>query len=172
MIPFMDEKSRVVQEIQRVANSVAPKKLGQRHFFANSSVSQSKLRYYFGTWSTALEAAGLEKNPPGRHLSDYQITPNEELLREIGELWVRLGQRPSESAMNSSGKYSVKPYRDRWGKFSAAIDEYIRKFGVPEVTHGKPNLTLAVPLQKDAPIVIPKTHKPEGGGTKAKSIFW
>ena len=62
----MDEKQKIIQEIQRVSNTIAPKKLTRKKFLEFSSTSLGKIRYHFGTWNNAVIAAGLKPNPPDR----------------------------------------------------------------------------------------------------------
>ena len=113
----MDRKQQILQEIKRVAESIAPNRLTRKIFLRESSIPETRIRYYFGSWNEAVQAAGLEPNPPVLHASGYKRLPDEELLKEIGRLWKQFGRRPTEALMNSKGKYSVKPYAKKWGTF-------------------------------------------------------
>ncbi len=122
----MDRKQQILQEIKRVAGSISPKRLTKKNFFQESSIPESSVRYHFGSWNEAVEAAGLEPNPPQRPVSGYKRLSDEELLSEIGSLWKQFGRRPTEDMMNSKGKYSVRPYNKRWGTFSSAVNFYVQ----------------------------------------------
>lgn len=98
-------KDRILDEIRRVANEVAPHKLTQRDFVQRSKIPLNTLRYHFSSWNLAVAAAGLEPNPPSQPVSGYKRIPDEDLLHEIGELWKRYGRRPTVDLMNSQGKY-------------------------------------------------------------------
>jgi hypothetical protein len=160
-VNIMDEKQQIIQEILRVANLVAPERLTRRIFLSNSSVSRGKIRYHFGTWNRAVVAAGLEPNPATPWAAGTPRIPDETLLKEIGDLWERLGKRPTENLMNSEGEYSAKPYRSRWGSFSRAVDVYVERFGLPPVGDTTQADTAPKLSQQVTPVGIPKTHKPQ-----------
>jgi hypothetical protein len=127
----MDEKEKIILEIQRVANEVAPKKITKKDFLKLGSISEGKMRYHFNTWSNALVASGFQPNPSSIHVTKYECISDDELLGEIGRLWEKTGKQPTESLMNSEGKYSTSPYRKRWGKWSNAIVEFKTNCGIP-----------------------------------------
>lgn len=103
----MDKKQYVLQEIKRVAESIAPKRLTKEIFLRESSIPESTVRYHFGSWNRAVEATGLEPNPP-YSVAGHKRFSDQELLGEIGRLWKQFGRRPTEDLMNSKGNYSVK----------------------------------------------------------------
>lgn len=168
----VDQKQAIVQEIIRVAHEVAPKRLSSKEFFTKSQITQKKIRYNFGTWNNALQAAGLEPNPSGVHASGYKALSEEELFREIGQLWVRVGRRPTEDLMNSHGKFSARPYQKHWGRFSAAVNAYVQLYGEPQADHDslKPEER---PIQTpENPVVIPKTYKPATKQAQKRPIVY
>lgn len=79
----------------------------------------------FGSWTAAVEAAGLEPTQK-RNISD------DELLSEIDRLAEELGDVPTADEMNKQGKYSDVVYRDRFGSWNEALQE----------TGHDPNITL------------------------------
>jgi hypothetical protein len=166
----MDKRELILREIKRVARSIAPEPLTQAIFKKESKIPFSKLRYYFDTFNKAVEAAGLEPNQPDIPIKGYKTLSEDELLKEIGELWKRVGRRPTESLMNSIGKFSTRPYRKRWGKFSNAIDYYISKFGEP-ITKEDYN-KIRKQYVKIKPVIIPKTIKPNVLSVKKKGIIY
>ncbi|MGD9850672.1 MAG: homing endonuclease associated repeat-containing protein [Nitrospirales bacterium] len=169
----MDAKQEIIQEIVRVANEVAPIPLGQKMFFRKSKISSGKLRYQFGTWNKALKAAGFSPNPSGKCLSGCTKSTDEALFKAIGDLWRRTGRKPTEDSMNSEGPFSTKPYRDRWGKFSLAVNEYIKRFGIPNDQYGS---DISLKMKPDTPfsgkVVLPSTHKPKANVEKRKRILY
>lgn len=170
----MDKKQQIIQEILRVANLIAPARLTRSIFLTKSSVSYGKIRYCFGTWNRAVEAAGLEPNPPGTWAAGTPLISDEALLGEIGDLWKRLGRRPTEDLMNSEGQYRVKPYRARWGTFSRAVNVYIEQFGFPSVADADGLQTTTAPssFQRDVPVMIPRTYKPPITSKDARPIIY
>jgi hypothetical protein len=166
----MDKRELILQEIKRVARSIAPAPLTQATFKKESKVAFSNLRYYFDTFNKAVEAAGLEPNKPSLRIKGYKALSEEELLEAIGELWKRAGRRPTETLMNSNGKFSARPYRKRWGKFSTAVDYYISKFGEPIIL--KDHDKTGKQFVKRKPVIIPKTIKPNVFSVKKKGIIY
>lgn len=172
----MDKKDRILQEIRRVARTIAPAPLTQTAFKRECSISLSKVRYYFDSWNKAVEAAGFQPNPKNVPVAGYKRASEEELLEAIGNLWKKEGRRPTESLMNSSGTFSVRPYRKRWGTFSTAVDAYVSTYGIPESNAGEGN----EPKRNEPefrekakmPIIIPKTYKPLPTAEKKKPIIY
>ena len=91
----MDKKQEIIQEIQRVANKVAPKPLTQKDFKKEGDIPLGTIRYQFGTFSNAVIAAGLKPNPPSIPVSGYKLLSEDELLDEITRLWRIEGCRPT-----------------------------------------------------------------------------
>ena len=141
----MDKKQEIIQEIIRISNKISPKPITQSIFARESDIPVSRLRYYFGSFNKAIKASGLKPNKPSVNVSGYRSIPDEDLFSAIGDLWKRFGRRPSESLMNSSGNFSIRPYQRRWGKFSKAVDEYVKLFGIP---------TKSLPTEEPMQIIV------------------
>jgi hypothetical protein len=167
----MDEKDRILQEIRQVARTIAPAPLTKTGFLRESNISWSKVRYYFGSWNKAVEAAGFQPNPKGVHAAGYKRLSEEELLEEIGNLWKKEGRRPTEDLMNSSGTFSAKPYSKRWGTFSTAVDVYIQKYGHPSTNINQTDQPEKTIMKKGI-IIIPKTYKPLPTAEKRRPIIY
>jgi hypothetical protein len=168
----MNNKQEIIQEIIRVANAISPAPLTQQAFKQHSNIPLSRIRYHFGSFNKAITSAGLNPNVPSVKVSGYKTLSEEELFSAIGDLWRKIGKKPTESAMNAEGEYSIKPYRDRWGTFSKAVDEYYARFGEPEFAPelSKSTETLSQPKQRQ--IVIPKTHKPKSGQNNIARVLY
>ena len=69
----------------------------------------------YGSWTEAVEAAGLEPNNPGR-----RDISEEELLDEIKRLAQELGRDPTCPEMDEYGKFSDATYVNRFGSWVAA----------------------------------------------------
>lgn len=168
----MDEKQFIVQEIQRVARSIAPATLTTDAFLKSSSVKVGKIRYYFGTWNEALAAAGLPPNAKGIRVSGYGKATDDELLAEIGRIWNENGRRPTEDMMNSKGRFSVTPYRKRWGTMRVAVELYVQRFGEP-CGAPKPATKELEPAKKGRGVfVIPDTHRPASRSVSRAPILY
>jgi hypothetical protein len=122
-------------ELIRISKLLNSSSISQSEFEAHGNISVTTVRYTFGSWNTAIEAAGLMPNEPGRNLSHNKLRLDDDAyLREIVRLTEELGKKPTLSLLNAKGKYSVKPYRDRWGTFSEACDAAYHKFGNPQIS--------------------------------------
>ena len=112
----------VVKEIQRIASVLGKSTLSQREFDAHHQLSGvSTAGYQFGSWNEAVMAAGLEPKPPGGAGRGPRIT-DEELLLELVRLRDELGGFPTLRKLAKFGRFSEKPYRERWGSLRAACE--------------------------------------------------
>jgi hypothetical protein len=157
-------KEEIILEIHRVADAVKPQLLTQQLYKQHGQISFGSVCNNFGSFNRAVEAAGLKPNLSGIPVSGYKKTDETELLKAIGELWQRLGRRPTQNLMNAEGNFSVKPYKNRWGTFTKAVDEYVREFGEPQIQttqseQAKQSESMRT-NQMVRPTVIPDTHKP------------
>ncbi|MFA9427347.1 homing endonuclease associated repeat-containing protein [Natronorubrum sp. A-ect3] len=69
----------------------------------------------FGSWTKAIESAGLEP-------SQRRDIPTNELIEEIDHLCDRLGRVPTADEMNEKGKFSEAVYADRFGSWNSALE--------------------------------------------------
>jgi hypothetical protein len=170
-----NKQQEIALEICRVAEEVKPQLVTQQLFRRFGRIPLSTVSYNFGSWNKAVTAAGLTPNPSGIPVSGYKTLDEAELLNAIGELWLREGRRPVESLMSSEGKFSAKPYRDRWGSFPKAVDEYVRRFGEPQskVTQSESaaKLELSDLRQATRKLVVPETIKPTSTVPKKKVFY-
>jgi len=123
---------RIVQEIRRVAQRLGDvRRLSQREFDEHHELGGvTTAGHQFGSWNEAVRAAGLEPYPSRGRLPEPRYT-SEELLAEIIRVHRLRGTPPTERWMAKLSKYSLAPYRDRWGKFSTARDAAYARFGRP-----------------------------------------
>jgi hypothetical protein len=127
---FTERQPRVIAEIQRVAAMLGVDRLSQSEFDAHHQLACcSTAGYQFGSWNRAVRVAGLEPYEPGFNDSGPKIS-DEELLREIVRLREHLGKDPSQMEMARFGKYSPKPFAERWGSWLGARKAAYERFGV------------------------------------------
>lgn len=86
----------------------------------------------FGSWFKALEKAWLEKTRTQTN------TPNEELFRNLEEVWAKLGRQPKYAEIQKPiSKYYVGTYENRfwtWRKALEAFVSYINNEWVNELS--------------------------------------
>lgn len=114
----MDRKQTIIEEIIKVARKLGTKSLGINDFLKNSGISKGKIRYYFGSWSEAIKQSGLETKK--RY---YKRIENDALLSDLIKLYNEYHKKPTWDLVNSKGKYSTKPYIDRWGNIDNAFNK-------------------------------------------------
>jgi hypothetical protein len=170
-----DTREEIIREIQRVARAIEPEPLTVRAYKRHGRISETKVRYHFGSWNEAVKAAGLKPNPSGIPISGPSSLDEGDLLQEIGRLWCETGRRPTESLMNAQGKFSVRPYRHRWKSFRQAVAEYVRLYGEPATTpEDISNLSeskVTVPKGNARTIVVPPTHKPKSVANRQRILY-
>ncbi len=81
----------------------------------------SIFRRRFGSWSKALELAGLQATGWKRGITD------EELFENIRSLWASLGRQPRKSEVEEDphSYFSSKPYQTRFGSWTRALQAFI-----------------------------------------------
>lgn len=130
--PYTRRQLHLIAEIQRVARMLGADRLSQREFDKHHRLaSLGTVHYQFGSWNRAVRAAGLKTYGPGKSNVGRQIN-DATLLEEIVRLHRHIGKRPSDREMARFGRYSPKPYRDRWGSWVVARQSAYEMFGEPE----------------------------------------
>ena len=80
----------------------------------------STLQRRFGSWFKVLENANLKDSRSRLNI------PNEELFRNIEELWISLGRQPKYQEIKKPlSKYSAGTYDKRFGSYWKALEGYI-----------------------------------------------
>lgn len=87
--------------------------------------SHSQYTDRFGGWIDALEAAGLDPDEreitrPGAGRRD--TLSESQLLEELREFAGDLGDTPTVAEMRADGPYTEKPYVNRWGTWTDALE--------------------------------------------------
>ncbi len=73
----------------------------------------------FGTWNKALEKAGLTIN------NQFYIS-NEELFKNLEEVWTKLGRQPQRREMRKPlSMFSESPYRSHFGSWRKALEKFV-----------------------------------------------
>ena len=116
----MYTKQQIIEEIRRIANKLDVKSLKQKDFKRHSKISLSTVRYHFSTWNEAIKEAGLIPIDSIEVISKKELIDDNELLLDLIRLYNKNGKEPTWSLINTKGKYSTKPYRDRWKNIKEA----------------------------------------------------
>ncbi len=119
----LHSKESIVQTLQNLAKSLGKDTLTTQE--AQTVVPVSSVKYYFGSVGNAMEAAGLQRRSASEHLDDVRrVLTDEDLFRSILELEQSLGHPPGHNEYNSGGRFSVRPFIKRFGKWSDILAHY------------------------------------------------
>ncbi|MBH0203008.1 MAG: hypothetical protein HP496_12130 [Nitrospira sp.] len=89
----------LIADMQRVAKALGRASLRYHEYKSQGKFSPNTVTRRFGGWNKALELAGLTK------IRQYRIS-DEELFKNLEEVWIRLGRQPRrEEISKSHSKY-------------------------------------------------------------------
>jgi len=108
-------KSLLVEELQRLDNKY-DKTPTQSLMDSEGKFSSSTYKRTFGSWNKAVEEAGLEVN------REVNIT-KEKFLEELHRLSNKYDKKPTQTLMNSEGKFAYSTYQRVFGSWNEALKE-------------------------------------------------
>jgi hypothetical protein len=122
-------KESIIQTLQGLASNLGRTTLGKAD--VQRVLPLSSVNNHFGSLGKALKAAGLQCRSPGAHLKDHGcVLPDDELFESIYCVEQNLGHEPGANEYNAEGKYSIKPFKKRFGaRWGDALAHY-RKWKV------------------------------------------
>ncbi len=151
-------KESIISTLQNLAANLGKTVLSQAD--VKQTLSEASVRYHFGSLRKAVEAAGLEINSPGQNLASVRRQLSEDdLFSSVHDVEQNVGHEPSADEYNAHGRYSSKPFRDRFGgKWSDTLAFY-RKWKAdsgpapadPATSDNKP---IEPPVEPSAPVII------------------
>lgn len=122
-------KEQLISEILEIAERVGVANFTRDSYIAESGAYGSILRE-FGSWRSALEAAGLQQRKSGIRYTD------EECFENLFAVWMHYGRRPKHDEMKlPPSKVGPKAYVIRWGTWLKALEAFVTqaKGEVPEL---------------------------------------
>ena len=119
------DMQQVIGELQRVALLLGKDAVARTEFARHGSFSSSVVERTFGSWNSAIEAAGLMPVMRFRRLSDDTL--RDEFLR-VSDL---LGTPPTRAQCAANSEFSPTNYDRRFGRWSVAVAEYTGKTPPP-----------------------------------------
>jgi len=105
----------LLEELHRLAEKYGGRPT-TRQMDESGKFAYSVYQRRFGSWSRALQAAGLDPDPPGG-------VSTETLRAELERLGEELGKRPTKREMSTHGEHSPNTYHARFGSWSAALED-------------------------------------------------
>lgn len=109
----------LISDIQSVRNRLSKARITKEDYSIHGKYSTGTIERRFGTWNKALIKAGLQLN------TQFDIS-EEELFKNIEEVWTSLGRQPKYDEFKYPlSKYSVKPYEKRFGGWIKALQKFV-----------------------------------------------
>jgi Homing endonuclease associated repeat/HNH endonuclease len=109
-----------IKLLRDVADTCGNKSISIAEFdVAQNIVSSKAIREHFGSWTVALERAGLDKKRTWK-----APTSKIECFDNLKNMWIKLGRCPNYDDMKQP-YLGPKPYERIWGSFSKALSEFI-----------------------------------------------
>jgi len=112
----------LLDDLKKVADQIGMDKVTREQYDQQGKFHSGTFEKRFGTWNKALIKAGLK-------VTVKQNLSEEELFKNIEEIWIKLGRQPLyEEIKKPFSKYSTRPYEKRfetWRKALEAFIEYI-----------------------------------------------
>lgn len=126
-------KSSLVSSIKSVAGKLGKSQLTAREFTAHSGITIAPILRVFGSWKSALTAAGLDQVASGRRYTD------EECFENLLAVWTQYGRPPQHDEMNKPpSKVGAKAYVRRWGTWRKALAAFVARVNDPSISSETP----------------------------------
>ena len=140
-------KESLITELQRIAAMLHSSSVRTEDFNNYSEFEEGVVRQRFGSWKSALQAAGLEVSPLGRRYSDN------ECLENLFIVWSHYGRPPLHREMATlPSVVGPKAYVRRWGTWIKALHAFNLRV----------NQDLSVPsLVSESPVFTPRADSLE-----------
>lgn len=114
--------AEIIADVRRVASELKQNFLTMSQYGKHGKFDNSTPKRRFGSWSKALELAGLGKSKIqlNTRLSD------EELFKNLEEAWTKLGRQPRSTEMfDPISKYSATVYKRHFGSWMKALEIFV-----------------------------------------------
>ena len=98
----------LIDDLKRVAKELDKDKITREEYTKFGKYHSTTLEKRFGGWSKTLKKAGLQETLATN-------VSNEELFKNIENVWIRLGKQPRREDMNTSeSKFTGSVYENRF----------------------------------------------------------
>lgn len=110
----------LIEDLVRVAKSINKNTVTIAEYEEYGKFHPSTLQRRFGSWFKVLKKAGLEKSRSAINI------PEEELFKNIEDVWIKLGRQPKYAEMKSPlSKYSAGTYDKRFGTWGNGLQKFV-----------------------------------------------
>ncbi|MGA2168569.1 MAG: HNH endonuclease [Terracidiphilus sp.] len=112
--------SELIADLRRVASELRKGSVTRAEQDERGNIHSCTIVRRFGSWSVALEKAGLENARTPMNV------PEEDLFRNLEEVWTRLGRQPRYAeTCKPLSRYSSGTYEKRFGTWRKALEAFI-----------------------------------------------
>lgn len=113
----------IIQLLQNLATQLNKRNLSTAD--VRKVIPVSNVKVYFGSLGNALEAAGLERTDSAEHFKGRgNILSEDDLFQSLYEVENELGHEPKSLEYSAQRKYSIRPFKKRFGKWEAVLKQY------------------------------------------------
>lgn len=112
----------LIEDLKRVATELNTNSVTVVQYTDKGKFGVNTFLRKFGSWNNALEKASLE-------VVNRQNIPDEELFKNIAEVWQHLGRQPFGRDMEKSAgtsSISLGTYEGRFGTWNKALENFIK----------------------------------------------
>lgn len=110
----------LLSDVNKVAKELGKESVTLDEYNERGLVHSTTLTRRFGSWFKVLSLAGLKKS---RSLLNI---PDEELFKNLEEVWAKLGKQPSYTDMQRPlSEYSAGTYENRFGSWRKALEKFV-----------------------------------------------
>lgn len=175
----------LIADLKRVANELNNRSVSFQLYKERGKYNSSTLARRFGSWSEALEKAGLQVNRHPLRISE------EELFQSIEEVWAKLGRQPRSTEIQTPlSNYAVSTYANRFGSWRKSLKQFITYINheesissgadlsstpdhvksLPEPTQGLPSASVPSPQSTPDPNSANNTANISSKGESTKKL--
>lgn len=121
------DRDELLRLLRQTAEELGTSSPTAKNFEKQTGVTSAPFRRVFGSWKSALEAAGLNQSPLGKRYSD------EECFENMLAVWTHYGRVPKHAEMNVAPSIvGSKAYTRRWGTWRRALSAFVQRVNRPE----------------------------------------
>ena len=116
--------SDLIADLRSVALKLGKRSLTRDEYSVSGKFGGSTIEKRFGSWSLALDKAGLER-------SVERGLTIEDLFANLEQVWTKIGRQPRYGEFRKPlSKYSVLPYERRFGGWRNALEAFVAHVNV------------------------------------------
>ncbi len=118
-------EEEMLADVRRVAVKLNKDSVTYDEYGEHGKYHQTTLTRKLGSWFNILKKAGLKINRSPMNV------PDEELFKNLEEVWIKLGRQPSYDEFKKPfSRYSVDTYARRFGGWRGALEKFISYINV------------------------------------------